>query len=173
MLRIRRDLPSGLLDCAPREVAEVLDGPTLIHLPGRAGRPLFVSMLLHGNEFTGLLAMQRILNYYQERTLPRPLWLFVGNVAAAGAGKRALTGQPDYNRIWGSGDSPEHAMAREVLERVAPSQPVACIDIHNNTGRNPMYTVVARRDASHLSLASRFARTVVYATSPDTTCSAA
>lgn len=173
MLTIRHDLPEGFLDCAPRDMPAVLDGPTLIHLPGRTGRPLFVSILLHGNEITGLLVMQRILKYYIDRTLPRPMWLFVGNVEAAGAGKRLLAGQPDFNRIWTPGNRPEHAMTREVLERVKQSDPVACIDIHNNTGRNPMYTVVARHEESHLSLASRFARTVVYATSPDTTCSAA
>jgi hypothetical protein len=173
MLTVRHDLPQGFLDCGPRQVPDVLDGPTLIHLPGRAGRPLFVAILLHGNEYTGLLAMQRVLKYYQGRMLPRPLWLFVGNVRATGAGKRMLPGQPDYNRIWLRGDGPEFDMTRDVLERVRITEPVACIDIHNNTGRNPMYTVVARRDRSHLALASRFSRTVVYAVSPDTTCSAA
>lgn len=173
MLTIRHDLPEGFLDCAPRDLPGVLDGPTLIHLPGQAGRPLFVSILLHGNETTGLLAMQRVLKYYEDRTLPRPLWLFVGNIQAAGAGKRLLPGQPDFNRTWTAGRGPAHDMTRDVLDRVKRSDPVACIDIHNNTGRNPMYTVVARYEQSHLSLASRFARTVVYATSPDTTCSAA
>lgn len=173
MLTITHDLPDGFLDCAPREMPAVLDGPSLIQLPGKAGRPLFVSILLHGNEITGLLAMQRVLKYYVDRMLPRPLWLFVGNVQAAGAGKRLLAGQPDFNRIWQPGDRPEHDMTRQVLERVRRTNPVACIDIHNNTGRNPMYTVVARREHSHLSLASRFSRTVVYAIRPDTTCSAA
>jgi len=173
MLSLRSGLPAGFLDCAPRQVPEVVGGPTLIELPGREGAPLFVSILLHGNEITGLLAMQRVLRFYDGRTLPRPMWLFIGNVQAAGAGKRLLPGQPDYNRIWTPGEDPEHAMTREVLERVAANRPVACIDIHNNTGRNPMYTVVARHEQSHLSLASRFGRTVVYATSPNTTCSAA
>lgn len=173
VLTVLHALPEGLLDCAPRDVPDVLDGPALIHLAGRSGQPLFVSILLHGNEITGLLAMQRILKYYQDRELPRPLSLFVGNTAAAGAGKRLVPGQPDFNRIWTPGEGPEHAMTREVLERVGALKPVACIDIHNNTGRNPMYTVVARREPAHLSLASRFSRTVVYATSPDNTCSAA
>lgn len=173
MLTVTAELPEGFLDCPPRRLPEVLHGPTLIQLTGQAGRPLFVSILLHGNEITGLLAMQRVLKYYRGGPLPRPLWLFVGNVQAAGAGKRLLPGQPDFNRIWFPGDGPEHGMTREVMERVERTDPVACIDIHNNTGRNPMYTVVARHERSHLSLASRFSRTVVYATSPDTTCSAA
>lgn len=173
MLTVMHQLPAGLLHCAPRDVPRVLEGPTLIHLEGRAEQPLFVSVLLHGNEFTGLLAMQRILKYYQERELPRPLSLFIGNIEAAGLGKRLVAGKPDFNRIWKPGEGPEHAMTREVLTRMAALRPIACIDIHNNTGRNPMYTVVARREDAHLSLASRFSKTVVYATSPDTTCSAA
>lgn len=174
MLTVVNQVPDGLLHCTPREVPEVLAGPTLIQLPGQSGRPLFVSILLHGNEITGLLAMQRVLNYYRKRVLPRPLTLFVGNVRAAGAGKRLLPGQPDFNRIWsGTGDEPERAITREVLTRVIQTNPVACIDIHNNTGRNPMYTVVAKREKSHLSLASRFSRIVVYGTHPGTTCSIA
>lgn len=174
MLTVVDEVPEGLLHCAPRDIPDVLEGPTLIRLPGQSDRPLFVSILLHGNEITGLLAMQRVLKYYRKRELPRPLVLFVGNVLAAGAGKRLVPGQPDFNRIWSdAGDGPEHAMTREVLDRVTQANPVACIDVHNNTGRNPMYTVVARRDKPHLSLASRFSRTVVYATSPATTCSAA
>jgi len=173
MLTVMHELPEGLLSCAPREVASVLEGPTLIHLPGRTGAPLFVSILLHGNEITGLLAMQRILSYYQDRELPRPLSLFVGNTAAAAAGKRLVAGQSDFNRVWAGGGGAEHAMTREVLDRMAELGPVACIDIHNNTGRNPLYAVVARRERAFLSLASRFSRTVVFATSPDTTCSAA
>jgi len=119
------------------------------------------------------LSMQRILGYYRHRELPRPRSLFVGNTQAAAAGSRLLPGQPDFNRIWAGGDGPEHAMTREVLDHMAGLQPVACIDIHNNTGRNPLYSVVSRRQHAFLSLASRFSPTVVFATSPDTTCSAA
>ncbi|MGA8261881.1 MAG: M14 family metallopeptidase [Arenicellales bacterium] len=170
MLTVRQELPDALLECGPREVHDILGGPTLCHLPGRSGRPLFVSVLLHGNEITGLLAMQRVLKYYRHRELPRPLSLFVGNTRAAAAGKRLVEGQPDYNRIWGTGDGPEQRMTLDVMEHMRRLDPVGCIDIHNNTGRNPLYTVVARRDRAHLSLASRFSRTVVYATQPDTTC---
>lgn len=170
MLRILDQLPDAFLKCGPRDVHGVLGGPTLVHLPGRAGRPLFVSILLHGNEITGLLAMQRVLEYYRHRGLPRPLSLFVGNTRAAASGKRLVEGQPDYNRIWTAGDGPEHQMTGEVLEHMRRLDPVACIDVHNNTGRNPLYAVVARRDRAHLSLASRFSRTVVYAAKPDTTC---
>jgi succinylglutamate desuccinylase len=51
-------LPDGLLQVEARELYTILPGPTLIHLPGRRDIPLFVSILLHGNEDTGLKAMQ-------------------------------------------------------------------------------------------------------------------
>lgn len=65
----------------------------------RLPEPLFVSMLLHGNETTGLLAVQRLLDKYRDQPLPRALSVFVGNVEAARLGLRRLEGQPDYNRI--------------------------------------------------------------------------
>ena len=58
MLRIVERLPSGILDACPADLADLLEGPTLIHLPGRRAEPLFVSILLHGNEDVGLLAVQ-------------------------------------------------------------------------------------------------------------------
>lgn len=173
MLRIRSALPQGFLDCTSRELPTVLDGPTLIQLGDSLQQPLFVSILLHGNESTGLLAMQRLLRDCNAQPLPRPLWLLVGNVEAAGAGRRRLPGQADYNRVWLAGDGPEHHMARQVLARVRPARPVACIDIHNNSGANPLYAVVSQRAPQHLALAGCFARTVVYAMHPDSTCSAA
>jgi succinylglutamate desuccinylase len=78
----------------------VLPGPALIHLPGRRIPPLFVSVLLHGNEDTGWLAAQSVLKKYATVELPRALSLFIGNVEAARTGLRRLDGQPDYNRVW-------------------------------------------------------------------------
>jgi len=37
-------IPPGFLDSGPRELHRVLQGPTLIHLPGRRAQPLFVSV---------------------------------------------------------------------------------------------------------------------------------
>jgi len=52
MLTVLRDLPHELLDCETSELDGILRGPTLIHLVGRRTEPLFVSVLLHGNEGT-------------------------------------------------------------------------------------------------------------------------
>ena len=99
-LAILDRFPDALLGVAARELDEHLTGPTLFRIPGRQGAPLFVSVLLHGNEDTGWQAVQHVLAHYRDRTPPRPLILFVGNIAAARAGVRTLASQRDYNRTW-------------------------------------------------------------------------
>lgn len=162
-------LPDGLLERDARRLHEVLPGPSLIHLPGRRPDPLFVSVLLHGNEDTGWLAAREILRKYRESPLPRALSLFIGNVAAAREGLRVLEGQPDYNRIWPGGDATQAAecgLARAVVESMRARKVFASIDLHNNTGLNPHYACVNRLDSAWLHLATLFSRTVVYFTSP-------
>ena len=110
MLTILSELPNGFLDCAAEDLYQIFGGPTLIHLSGKQARPLFVSILLHGNEISGLLAVQEVLSGYQGSELPRACSLFVGNVCAAQAGVRYLPGQHDFNRIWFDGRDEEHLM---------------------------------------------------------------
>ncbi|MEN9213564.1 MAG: M14 family metallopeptidase, partial [Thermostichus sp. DG02_4_bins_136] len=160
-------LPNGLLERTAQEIHQLLPGPTLIHLPGRRQPPLFVSVLLHGNEVTGWQAIRRLLSHYARRELPRSLSLFIGNVQAASQGQRRLDGQPDYNRIWGPGATPEHAIAQAVIEQMQQRGTFASIDIHNNTGTNPHYACVNHLDAPSLHLASLFGRTVLYFTRPE------
>jgi hypothetical protein len=100
MLTVLNELPAGLLDTSPRDLHRILSGPTLVHLPGRRAEPLFVSVLLHGDEETGWLALRELLRRHAGRELPRALSVFIGNVRAARERVRFLPGQPDYNRIW-------------------------------------------------------------------------
>lgn len=162
-------LPDGLLQVEATELHTLIPGPTLIHLPGRRDVPLFVSILLHGNEDTGLKAIQEVLKKYQDASLPRALSLFIGNVEAARRGVRRLEGQLDYNRIWSAGSddiAPEYRMTREVTEIMAQRGVFASIDIHNNSGLNPHYACINRLDDTFLHLATMFSRIVVYFTSP-------
>ena len=76
-------LPEGLLEISSKELHTILPEPTLIHLSGKQTAPLFVSVLLHGNEPTGFMAMQLLLKKYQDKQLPRSLSVFFGNVTAA------------------------------------------------------------------------------------------
>lgn len=168
ILREWQELPRGLLERPAEELVSALGGPALFHLPGRSEPPLFVSVLLHGNETSGWEAVRRLLARYGEDPLPRALSLFVGNVAAAAQDRRFLSGQPDYNRIWRGSGTPEHAMAAQVRQRMARRGLFASIDIHNNSGRNPHYACINRLERPFLQLAARFAPTVVYFTRPDT-----
>ena len=165
MLRELDHIPPGLLQLEAAELAAALGGPTLIHLPGRREAPLFVSLLMHGNETVGWEAVRELLALYGERQLPRALSLFIGNVAAAERGLRRLDGQPDYNRVWPGSDqpeTPEHRMMGRVVEIMAARGVFASVDVHNNTGLNPHYACVNRLDHRFFHLATLFSRTVVY-----------
>ena len=174
MLTVYESLPDGLLDCEPTELHDFLPGPSLIHLAGELKQPLFVSVLLHGNETTGWYAVRELLKEYQNKSLPRALSLFIANVAAAKETVRHLDDQPDYNRIWKMDqDRIENEMVHEVLRQMEQRDVFACIDIHNNTGRNPHYACVNRLAAPFFQLATLFANTVVYFIKPDTVLSLA
>lgn len=165
MLKQFDSLPAGFLDATPQSVKDCLGGPSLIHLPGHREQPLFVSVLLHGNETVGLTAVQSLLKKYHGRELPRAMSIFVGNVEAAMVGLRRLAGQPDYNRVWpGSveADSPEKRMMAKVVDIMRERRPFASIDLHNNTGINPHYACINVVDNRFMQLASLFSRIVVY-----------
>ena len=164
-MRCLDSIPDRFLDCPAERLAELLPGPCLIDLPGREPRPLFVSVLLHGNEDTGLAAAQEVLRRHRSRELHRSLLLFVGNVAAAAANVRTLPAQADYNRVWPgtlTPDTPEAHMARWVFDYAAAKQAFASIDIHNNTGLNPHYACITRLEPQFIALARVFSRTVVH-----------
>ncbi len=85
-------LPAGLLGLEAEQLAGYLTGPTLIHLSGRQSAPLFVSVLMHGNETVGWDAMKRLLGRYAGgKQLPRALSLFIGNIQAAARGLRSVS----------------------------------------------------------------------------------
>jgi len=163
-------LPDELLSLPATELHRHLDGPTLIHLPGRLPQPLFVSVLQHGNETSGWEAVRRLLHsHYRRDPLPRSLILMIGNVRAAAQRRRFLADQPDFNRCWpGSDTSPGeiHRMWAWISDHVRKFKPFASIDIHNNTGQNPHYAAVNQVEPRRLHLAATFSRTVIYFTQP-------
>jgi len=170
------EVPTGLLETSVEELYTILPGPALIHLPGTLDSPLFVSVLLHGNESTGFLAIQALLRKYENRQLPRSVSIFFGNIAAAKLGVRRLENQLDYNRIWPGTEYPESEdslMTREVVDLMAKRNVSLSIDIHNNTGINPHYACVNKLDHRFLQIATLFSRLVVYFIRPKGVLSAA
>lgn len=163
-------VPKGLLELEKvSELYKVLPQPTLIHLKGEKQNPLFISVLLHANEDTGFFAIQALLKRYRNRPLPRSLSIFFGNIEASKKGVRHLDDQPDYNRVWPGSDHPECKETRlmqEVVNSISALKPIASIDIHNNTGKNPHYGCINKLDSDFLYLASLFSHTVVFFETP-------
>lgn len=166
MLNIINQPPENLLQTPATELYQLLPGPTLIHLKGKREPPLFVSVLLHGNETTGYVALQELLKKYQQRDLPRSLSVFIGNISAARFGRRRLDNQVDYNRVWPhagfSHDSLEAKMMQQIKDEMAKRNVFVSIDIHNNTGMNPHYGCVNKLDHAFFHLATLFSRMVIY-----------
>mgnify|MGYP000064090860 FL=1 len=169
-------VPDGLLSASPESLQSILNKPTLIHLTGKHPEPLFVSVLLHGNETTGFFAIQELLKQYQNQMLPRSLSIFFGNIKAASHGLRRLDGQPDFNRIWPGtplDESAESRMVAEIIDIMEKKNIFASIDVHNNTGINPHYACINKIENSFLQLANLFGRFVVHFTRPQGVQSAA
>ena len=162
-LNIAATLPDSLADVPATALADELGGPTLFDLRKPKAPPLFVSVLLHGNEVSGWDAVRGL--FYEFRSISS--LLFLANLDAAREGVRALPSQADFNRVWEGGDTSEAAVAAEVTARVAAAEPYVAVDIHNNTGRNPPYAVVCRTDSKTLAFAGAFAERALLASQPD------
>ena len=169
-LQIYQSPPAGIFGLPASELADHLPGPSLIHLHGSGGPAIFISLLLHGNETSGWNALCDLMN---TTGVDREVLVFIGNIEAAAAGVRSLPGQPDYNRIWRDADVQEARMAEDVLAYIARQRPLVAVDLHNNTGRNPHYSVITDHAPSTLGLAALFAETAVYVEEPDTVLSRA
>jgi succinylglutamate desuccinylase len=168
-----QEIPAELLSIGPREIRRVLPHPTLIRVAGRRNPPLFLSVLLHGNETAGFFVLQALARTYAHSPPPRSLLIFVGNVDAVAAGVRRFDHQKDFNRVWAAGEGPEFELAAAVLSAARDAAPMASIDIHNNTGVNPFYACVNSLDSHHLNLAALFSRIAVLYRNPSTTQSMA
>lgn len=156
-LSTHKTLPDGLLECPAAQLRDVLSGPTLFDLSGGRKGTLFITVLQHGDETSGWEAMRGLL---LAGSAP-PLMLFVANVDAAQQNVRKLDNRVDFNRAWEGGDSREAEIAQEVTERAIAAEPLVAIDIHNNTGRNPPYSVVTRTDERSLGAAAAFAQRAI------------
>lgn len=143
-----------------------LGGPALLRIAGRdRGRTRVVSVLMHGNEPSGLRALHAWL---RERELPATdVLAFVGAVEAARLlplfSHRMVPERPDLNRCFRPPfQGVEGEIAGELLEWVMRLKPEAVVDLHNNTGRNPIYGVSHRAVVVPWKLASLFTHRFVY-----------
>jgi hypothetical protein len=143
-----------------------LGGPALIRLAGRdSSRTRVVSTLLHGNEPSGLRAIQRFL---RSSEIPATdVLFFIGAVGTAITepefSHRALPERRDANRVWTAPwDTPEGQVANQALDHFRAADPECLVDLHNNTGHNPAYGVAFQVGPAELYLVSLFADRVVH-----------
>ena len=158
-------IPEGLLSIEPEEITQLLHKPTLVHIEGNNKDAIFISTLLHGNETTSFYAMQQLLDNYAQKPLPRSIYWFIRNIDATAKNMRRLPHQPDYNRIWPGTDLPESDethMALELFNFMKTKSIFASIDIHNNTGLNPLYGCINSITTETMFLASLFSEDVIY-----------
>lgn len=162
-LNVLGTLPASIAQLPAAALADALRGPTLFDLRKHGTPPLFVSVLLHGNETSGWDAVRRLVDEISAASV----LLFVGNVEAARRGTRSVPGGLDFNRVWEGGDTPEAAIADEVTAFAAAARPYLAVDVHNNTGDNPPYAVVTDTRPRTLSVARAFARRALLTAQPE------
>jgi len=168
MIKQLNTLPSGILELTADQLYTKLDNHTLVHLKGKIERPIFISILQHGDEHTGWDALKDYLNNHQHQ-LPRSISILFGNIQAARYNVRQLDDQPDFNRSWPSKLNLQDPIANimtEITDIMKQKKPFASVDIHNNSGRNPHYSGINSLDKEFLNLASLFSDTMMYFTSP-------
>jgi len=161
-------LPSSFYEDSLEEFLAEFENPVIFNLDGEiSDQPIFISTLLHGNELSGIIALRRYFKKFKGQLLPRKVILLLGNIEATKKHIRKHDDEPDYNRIWNSnGKTGYHQKAREILDFVKKANPLLCLDLHNNTGKNPMYACINKLEMDHVYLAKLFAETVVYFTEP-------
>ena len=167
MLNILNKFDNKLLSLPAHKLYTVLPEPTLIHLEGEKEPAVFLSVLLHGNEYSGWEVVKNIVQLYKNKTLPRSLSIFIGNVKAARYKKRKLQKQPDFNRVWENGETKENKVINEVIQIMQERGVFASIDIHNNNGLNPHYACVNKLGKKYLALAKEFSNMVIYFIRPN------
>lgn len=123
---------------------------------------------LHGNEPSGVRAIHRILGEVAQGTCTPTtnVWFFVGAVEAAKIpphGLRMLPGRRDLNRCFRAPfDGVDGAVGEAALKLFRAQTPEAVVDLHNNTGHNPAYSVTPELAPQHLWLGRLFATRFVH-----------
>lgn len=166
MINYLTELPYNFYNITQKNILETFQDPTMITLKGKSKKTVIISTILHGNETSGMEILKSFFKQNTPTSLEKNVILFLGNPRAYSLNKRQLENQLDYNRIWKYGHSFEHMIAKEALSYFKKFDLEACIDFHNNTGKNPIYACVNRKKESFLRLAQKFSDKVVYFTEP-------
>ncbi|HEX8793643.1 MAG TPA: succinylglutamate desuccinylase/aspartoacylase family protein [Polyangiaceae bacterium] len=160
-MEVRADVAQQDVPADVGQFLSSLERPTVFRIRGRdRKRTRAVTGLLHGNEPSGLCAIHALLR--DDTTPAVDVVCIVGAVEAARASKRMLPGRRDLNRCfrppW---DGADGTIARSLLSILDEAHPEALVDLHNNSGHNPPYSIVTRFDEARAGLVSLFAERLI------------
>ena len=148
MLHYLSEVPAGLNQANTSELINFLKGATVINVPSDNIHlpPVFISILLHGNEETGWLVIRELLQKYDNK-FPRPTSILFGDLVAANASLRRFEDRADMNRIWHDGSTGTLSASLWELRQQLKQQKVAyAIDIHNTNGDNPPHAICVKKE---------------------------
>ncbi len=161
-----QDPPPEAVGQSPREFLKLLPGPTHIKLTGQdSSRCRAVATLLHGNEPSGLIAIQHLLAQGIKPVID--IHLFIVSVDAAKQGPgfiyRMLPHHKDINRCFRPpyDDSEQDLLAQSLLNLLKSLDPECLIDIHNTSGSGPSFGVTTFMDEKHDALVSLFSHRMI------------
>lgn len=163
-LKITDKLPKGLKDLCAKNILDFFPTPTLVEIDQQKESWVLISFLLHGNETTGLDVLAHLDEVLKNQRPSKNIALLVGNVRACAASKRQLEGQEDFNRLWSTESS--HPIVKSLTNWISNKKIFATIDVHNNSGKNPLYACITNLDDPSIYLASLFSKSIVYFETP-------
>lgn len=141
-----------------------LKEPTLFFVDNKQEKTVLVSGLLHGNEPSGFRAIVAWMKKTKQVKLPFNILFMIGNVKAATEnglfGQRFLSSQQDFNRIWN--DDNTHELKTALDNALQTTNVIGGVDLHNNSGKNPVYAVVASMNKASVEIAEFLTDKVLY-----------
>jgi hypothetical protein len=161
-LHVYHGIPPELLGATREDAIYRLAGPTAIVLDQGKPTTRVVSVLMHGNEPSGFQAM---LDFFRNppKNLTTNVVFLVQNVLAAQAGHKPFefrfhpSTQSDLNRQWLPLGTPEPELHPYVASTYAFLKTLPRIegflDLHNNSGDNPVYATLSYDDEAQPNLA--------------------
>lgn len=144
-----------------------LQGPCVIDMQGHiSNRTRVVSVLVHGNEPSGFIAVHRFL---QSKITPMTNVRFIICSVEAAQQPPVFTNRyvddvHDLNRCFNldKTDAAVNQRAGSILQAINEVKPEAVIDMHNTSGSSPSFCVATRIDMQVQALASFFCQTMMY-----------
>lgn len=167
-VRFFESIPDFFFELNQKNILDHLEEMTLFYHEGDKEETVLLSTMLHGNETSGLFAIQKYLKNMMGMEGSPSFLILLGNPKAFHENKRLIPGQLDRNRIWQlHGGHRDHKLSKEVINKVVNYPLIFSVDIHNNTGKNPYFCCVNRLDRKTLGLASLFNADALFFEDPD------